>query len=72
DEFTVIVEFAGSDAEVAAIGDRIKQRLAAPYHLSGKQFLLDASIGASIFPTHTKSIQELLSFADTAMYRAKV
>jgi diguanylate cyclase (GGDEF)-like protein len=72
DEFTIIIENAQSSVKVAKIGNRIKKRLAEPYHLIGKQFLLDSSIGASIYPTHSQSIEELVAFADTAMYRAKV
>ncbi len=45
--------------------------LDAPIETSAKRMNLTASIGAAICPEHATSLDDLMSFADTAMYAAK-
>lgn len=64
EEFCVILSGIGKE-EAAGIADRIHVAL-------GKAELgITVSIGLATFPEDSKTIQELISIADSAMYRAK-
>jgi len=71
DEFTVIVEHVGSDVGVQTYASGLAQKIAKPYVLGGREYALGVSIGASLYPQHAESIENLLAYADTAMYKAK-
>ena len=58
-----------SDAVQAA--ERIRERLASPFNLSGHEVLISASIGIALNQTASEEPDEILRNADTAMYRAK-
>ena len=72
DEFVVVIEQPINELEVILAAGRIVRSVARPYSLEGSQLDLGASVGAAIYPTHSESVDELLSFADAAMYDAKV
>jgi diguanylate cyclase (GGDEF)-like protein len=67
----------GGTAELTAVAERIRQRIAAlrvemptpdgPLTVAG----LSASVGAAFFPDHGTELRELLQVADTALYAAK-
>lgn len=42
-----------------------------PFNLLGKNLMISSSIGMSAYPEDSQSVDELLSHADIAMYRAK-
>ena len=71
DEFAVIVASAESEAEVAAAADRILVELRRPHIHCGRVLDCNASIGASLYPSHGSSRAELLKYADIALYVAK-
>jgi diguanylate cyclase (GGDEF)-like protein len=76
DEFVVILKDLSSDAESAAhltkqVGDRILEKLNAPYELGGQAHLSSPSIGVTMFGRESETVQELLRHADLAMYQAK-
>lgn len=71
DEFTVILDSVESLIAVTLAGAEIASAISQPYFLEGKEVSLGASIGAALYPQHSESIDELLAYADTAMYRAK-
>ena len=71
DEFTVIMgELADLNA-VEKTSHKILSRLEAPFHINSQVIYVTASIGITIFPNDTNRIEELLIFADQAMYEAK-
>ena len=76
DEFVVILEDMGADAGEAAIqvrlvGEKLREILAQPYDLDGRQFYCTASIGVSLFGEHGTTVEEMLKHADLAMYHSK-
>lgn len=71
DEFTVILEGVDDFETVLQMGRHVAATLVQPYQLNDREFPLGVSIGAAIYPQHSTSINELLSYADTAMYSAK-
>ncbi len=71
DEFCLIYPRVRHEAHAAEISERICDFLTERYVLEEAEFPMGASVGYAIFPQHTRSENEMLSFADTAMFHAK-
>ncbi|MBV8639736.1 MAG: EAL domain-containing protein, partial [Candidatus Eremiobacteraeota bacterium] len=70
DEFVVIAQMDGVTS-LPMIAADIQLALAEPFIIEDRQLFVGASIGCSSYPDDGASVEELLSRADTAMYRAK-
>ncbi len=71
DEFVVLIE-ALEDPEVAVrVARKITEELKRPFHLEGRELFATSSIGIGLGDAGTKTPEDLLRDADTAMYRAK-
>ena len=70
DEFIVTLEL-GQTISVPMITADIQLALSEPFIISERQLFVSASIGAATYPDDGASAEELLSRADSAMYRAK-
>ena len=70
DEFAVLLE-AVTHADVEVIARKILEAMATPFHISGHDLFVSASIGISIFPDDGKDTATLLKNADTALYKTK-
>jgi diguanylate cyclase (GGDEF)-like protein/PAS domain S-box-containing protein len=76
DEFVVILEDLSGDVQDAAVqtgavGEKVREALARPYILDGREFHCAASLGVVLFGDTGESVETLLKHADLAMYRAK-
>lgn len=72
DEFTVLIKGVDVKADVQKLADRIILELGKPLLIEGKAILnLGGSVGISRFPDDAKTADELLRYADIAMYAAK-
>lgn len=71
DEFTVLLEDLPDRFAAALAGGKIVRSISRDYRLDGRDLKLGASVGAALYPQDGDSIDELLSFADAAMYNAK-
>nr|MDQ3360185.1 EAL domain-containing protein [Actinomycetota bacterium] len=71
DEFVVLVEDVDDPAEAVRVAERITEELRRPFALEGRELYVSASVGISFGTARTKSPDDLLRDADTAMYRAK-
>jgi diguanylate cyclase (GGDEF)-like protein/PAS domain S-box-containing protein len=76
DEFVVVLEMLSQHKEVAGlqaelVGEKIRTALNAPYQLNQYAHHTTPSIGIVLFRGHEENIDNLLKFADTAMYQAK-
>ncbi len=71
DEFVVVCRDFRTLLDVTIRGGQIARHVGKPYTYHGKLMHLSASIGAAVYPDDTNDPVELLSFADTAMYRTK-
>jgi diguanylate cyclase (GGDEF)-like protein len=74
DEFTVLLDQLGADAEAQA--ERVANRLIAAIEIMSassawRAFNLRASIGISVYPDDAQDVDNLLMAADIAMYEAK-
>jgi diguanylate cyclase (GGDEF)-like protein/PAS domain S-box-containing protein len=71
DEFTIVLsDVRGRDA-VARIAGKLVESVARPYDLGGETAHVTTSLGISLYPDMTRSSEELIHQADSAMYHAK-
>lgn len=72
DTFALAVGTSGDgQTAVAALAERIKQDLAAPFLIEGEEVFITASIGISCHPNQGRSVCELIANAKTAMDQIK-
>src|SRR5271169_181120 len=76
DEFVVVLEELSTDpleaaAQTESVGEKILATLNQPYQLAVHEYRSSPSIGAILFNSHQKTMEEILQQADIAMYQAK-
>jgi diguanylate cyclase (GGDEF)-like protein/PAS domain S-box-containing protein len=71
DEFTTLLPNLRQAEDALLVGHRIRDLMRRPYHLSGRNVTVTASIGIAVYPDDGLSASALLKHADTAMYHAK-
>ena len=71
DEFAILLEGIDGTVDAVGTGQRLREVLAAPFMLDGREVLVQASIGIAARDDGQWSADELLRNADLAMYRAK-
>ncbi len=71
DEFTILVEGRYDTAEVVRIAERINEKFALPFDLSGHEVFSSASIGILHAAENHRTPADMMRDADTAMYQAK-
>lgn len=71
DEFAVIQTDINDQNDAAHMAKKLLQAINTNYDHQGQLIYPGASVGISLFPEHTKSVDTLLSLADSAMYEAK-
>ncbi|MFQ5690655.1 MAG: EAL domain-containing protein [Gemmatimonadota bacterium] len=71
DEFGVLLEFSIDEHNAARVAERVLEQLQPPFTLSGNEMFVSASIGIAFSNPGIQTAEDLLRFADVAMYRAK-
>lgn len=71
DEFAVVITCIQQARDIEALARRTLESVSQPYLLGSEICSVTASMGISVFPDHSRDIDELMKFADLAMYRAK-
>lgn len=71
DEFTVIIEELQNLEVVSSLADKILNVLLAPIAVDHHELYVGCSIGISLYPDNGDTTQDLLKYADAAMYAAK-
>lgn len=71
DEFAVLLEEIVGRADAERAARRVRDTLAAPVSLQGRDIVATASIGVALNQPGAKASQDLLHDADLAMYHAK-
>lgn len=70
DEFAVVLVASGED-DAAGVVDKLNARLAMPYYIEGHELCAAASIGVAVYPQSACTTEDLIAFADDAMYQCK-
>jgi diguanylate cyclase (GGDEF)-like protein len=71
DEFAIVIEDIKSIQDITLLAKKILDVFAKPIELEDRTFYVSASMGISISPDDASSAQNLLRYADSAMYKAK-
>jgi diguanylate cyclase (GGDEF)-like protein len=71
DEFMILMEDVDSESDAAALAERIRGGLAAPFEIGGRDVFVSASIGIATTRSGFDLPEDVLRNADIAMYRAK-
>ena len=71
DEFTIIIEGLGELEDASLLAEKILEVFAEPIIVKENRLYVSSSIGISLYPQDGKNAQDLLKYADAAMYKAK-
>jgi diguanylate cyclase (GGDEF)-like protein len=71
DEFVVLIEDVEGPEVAVRVAETITEELREPFFLEGRELFAPSSIGIGLGDAETKTPENLLMDADTAMYRAK-
>ena len=71
DEFTVIMENLKEGQDASILAQKLLTSLSKPVIVNENFLYLSCSIGISLYPSDGDSVQDLLKYADAAMYKAK-
>lgn len=72
DEFAIIIPNIQDRDEISRIAKEIIEFLKKPFYIEDNEYIIESSIGISLFPSDTKNSETLIQYADTAMYDAKM
>lgn len=71
DEFIILLSEVKSVADVKHFADKIINNINQPFKIEKHQLNIGCSIGFSLYPHHSETIDTLIHIADCAMYQAK-
>jgi len=71
DEFGILLDDIQEEGDAEAVAARVLEALQPAFHVGGREFRVEASIGIAYAGRDAHSAEALLRSADTAMYRAK-
>jgi len=71
DEFIVLLPEVEGERSAAAVVQKIRATLAAPYLVDGTMITVTLSIGTAVYPVDARDHHELIRLADAAMYSVK-
>jgi diguanylate cyclase (GGDEF)-like protein/PAS domain S-box-containing protein len=71
DEFVVLVEEFQKISNLAILATKLSKAICSPIFIDNQEMYVTTSIGISVAPDDATHSDQLIQFADTAMYRAK-
>jgi diguanylate cyclase (GGDEF)-like protein/PAS domain S-box-containing protein len=71
DEFVILLENLADRHSATLVAEKMLKALSSPFNIQSHDLHIACSIGISIFPDDSQDGDELLKFADQAMYAAK-
>ena len=71
DEFIVVLSRIKNEEFINKVAQSLIKELRRPFFINNNEHTIGASIGVAIYPQHGINITELMSRADSAMYRSK-
>ncbi len=71
DEFILLLEDFVNTSSVLSGARKVLTAFTNPFHVAGRELIVTASLGISIYPEDSRDAAELIRNADAAMYRAK-
>lgn len=71
DEFVILLDSVRHSDEALAFGRRMVEALRSPFQIGGREVVSGASIGVAVSEPEGSNADDLLRYADIALYRAK-
>jgi diguanylate cyclase (GGDEF)-like protein len=71
DEFVIILDDIQAPKIISRIAEKILSELSKPLELFNHEIFISSSIGVSIYPDDALNTNDLVKYADVAMYQAK-
>lgn len=71
DEFTIILKDIKNLQSASTVAQKITETIKEPLIIDGHTLFISSSIGISLYPTDSQNEEDLIKYADTAMYKAK-
>lgn len=71
DEFMLLLPDITAADDAARVAEKLLEALARPFSIDGRQLMVSASIGISLYPDDGADIDALMRSADVAMYHGK-
>ena len=71
DEFAIIIQKIKTTEDITKLLDSLKKELASPIQILDSSISLEYSLGVSIYPEDGTNRQDLIMYADDAMYHIK-
>ena len=71
DEFVLIIKDVKNETDMLHLAKKINDNVKEPIQIADKVFFMTLSIGIAIFPEHGSNSEDLIKFADAAMYETK-
>ncbi|HXU92731.1 MAG TPA: EAL domain-containing protein, partial [Gallionella sp.] len=71
DEFAILLPEVRSGDDLGRVATKMLEVLNQPFLLGGKEVFVSCSIGIALYPSDSTGSDDLLKFADSAMYSAK-
>src|SRR5690606_17387194 len=71
DEFTLLLSEISGPEDAGRVAEKLLAALAEPLSVAGRQMMVTASVGISLYPEDGEDIATLMRNADSAMYHSK-
>lgn len=71
DEFAILQTGLTGKEDAAALAEQVLALIREPVEIDGERSVLKASVGIAVHATDSEDLNDLIRFADLAMYRAK-
>lgn len=71
DEFAMIVTSIDNEQDASFVAQKLIEAMRAPMHVLEHQLRVSASIGIAMFPSDSEQSEDLVRYADIALYQAK-
>ena len=71
DEFSIVIENLVNVQDASTLAQKILNVISEVINIEGNKLYISSSIGISVCPDNGTSVQNLLKYADSAMYKAK-
>jgi diguanylate cyclase (GGDEF)-like protein/PAS domain S-box-containing protein len=71
DEFAILLPQVRSGDDLGRIAGKILDKFGEPFLLDGKEIFVSCSIGIALYPNDSTEANDLVKYADSAMYFAK-
>jgi diguanylate cyclase (GGDEF)-like protein/PAS domain S-box-containing protein len=71
DEFAILIHGYESTEALIAKSASLLEQVVQPYDIAGAGYFVSASIGVACYPKDSRDVDDLIKYADSAMYSAK-